>query len=70
MAYPESSSPLLVKVSDPTCTAWLPDNDDEDYQVAYNKKAGKWLVSSPSLGTSKYATWCSNQIMTSTKFPQ
>ena len=63
VAYPQNTPPLLIKVSDPTCTAWLPSTDDEDYHVSYNKKADKWLVSSPSIGMSKYATWCSNHIL-------
>ena len=54
IAYPHASDPILIKVDDPTVTAWLPANPELDYAISKNKKSGKWMVSSPGLGFSKY----------------
>lgn len=57
VAYPTSSKPLLVNIESPWECFELPENAEQDYQVTQNKKSDKWMVSSPSLCYSKYATF-------------
>lgn len=56
VAYPPNTAPLLIDVENPVQCAYLPENDDQDYQLSVNKKNEKWIVSSPGLGFSKYVT--------------
>lgn len=54
VAYPQRAAPILIYVEDPSKTIWLPDNNEQDYQLTKNKKNSKWMLSSPALGYSKY----------------
>lgn len=56
VVYPADSQPLLVSVADPYQTAWLPDNDEKDYMLVKNPRNEKYMVTSPTLMVSHYAT--------------
>ena len=60
IAYPKDSKPLLISVTDPHRTAWLPENPDNDYMIATNPTTSKECVTSPSLGYSAYVSCWKN----------